>query len=218
MTEKHIVIVGLGNPGKKYEVTRHNLGFLVVKALARKQGWGFKENKDIGAFISKNTFDDVAVHLVLPTTYMNNSGTAVRRYLDYFKLTAENLVVATDDIALPFGQIRVRPEGSAGGHNGLKSVELHLGTSQYARLRMGIGNHRKSQEASEQPISLADYVLGDFTREEVAGLEEFIDQGAQILMRFLKEPIANIMNGVNASMDKKLKELKPKPPKCGAGE
>ena len=206
MADKNLVIAGLGNPGKQYEVTRHNLGYLVVKAFARRQGWNFKEDKRINAFISRNPCDDVMVHLVLPTTYMNNSGAAVRQYLDYYKLTPESLVVVTDDIALPYGQLRVRPEGSAGGHNGLKSVEAYLGTQNYARLRMGIGDHRQSAEPAE---SLADYVLGDFTRHELDKLEEFIDQGAQILMRLVKEPLVNVMNNVNKSLKPKRIEANP---------
>lgn len=198
------VIVGLGNPGKKYEVTRHNLGFLVVKALARRLGLGFKEERSFSAYSARAAVDGQVVHLLLPTTYMNNSGMAVRRYLDYYKLAAEQLVVVADDVALDFGTLRLRPGGSAGGHNGLRSIQEQMGTTEYIRLRMGIGDHRRAEEPQ---ASLADYVLGDFTQGEVIQLEEFIDQGAQVLLRLLKEPIGSVMNSANgANPTKKINE------------
>src|SRR5262249_28081159 len=145
--------------------------------------------------------DEATVHLILPTTYMNNSGIAVRRYLDYFKLTPQQLVVVVDDVVLPFGEMRLRAEGSSGGHNGLKSITEHLATSHYARLRMGIGsNIGHPQGPSEGYVPLADYVLSDFTTSEVGKLEEFINRGTQILMRLVKEPIATVMNNINGKI------------------
>lgn len=145
------IFVGLGNPGPLYEMTRHNMGFLVVRAFAQRQGWIFKEDKRFKALIVRGFIDGILVHLLLPTTYMNLSGMAVRRYLDFFKLAHDRLVVVTDDIALSFGRLRVKTMGSAGGHNGLKSVEAYLGTSRYIRLKMGIGHPGEKV--------LSDYVL-----------------------------------------------------------
>lgn len=206
MAEKDYVIVGLGNPGKKYELTRHNMGYLVVQGLARKMGLVLRDDRTMCAFTAKGQSGDATLHLLLPTTYMNDSGRAVRRYLDYYKLTPAGLVVVVDDIALPFGEMRIRERGSAGGHNGLKSIESHVGTHHYVRLRMGIGDHRQSDEPSEASATLIDYVLGNFTSQERSKLEEFIDGGTQVLMRIASEPIARVMNAVNT----KRKEDKPR--------
>ena len=130
-----MMIVGLGNPGKKYEMTRHNMGYLVVQVFAHKYGWMFKEEKQLNAKIAKGKVRDAVIHLVLPTTYMNESGRAVRKVMDYYKWDIDDLLVIVDDIALPFGEMRLRKMGSAGGHNGLESVQKHVGTTRYARLR-----------------------------------------------------------------------------------
>ena len=126
-------------------MTRHNLGELVVRAFAHKQGWVFKEEKRFQAYVAKAVFEDKQLILVVPLTYMNESGQAVRAVLDFYKLPAEQTIVVCDDIALNFGAMRLRTEGSAGGHNGLKSVEAHLGTIRYMRLRMGIGRGKPEQ-------------------------------------------------------------------------
>jgi peptidyl-tRNA hydrolase, PTH1 family len=189
LTER--VIVGLGNPGRKYEMTRHNMGFLVVKAFADSLGWSFKDETVFCAYIAKGKIDDIVVHLVLPTTYMNESGRAVRKYADFYKLSNENVVVVNDDVALEFGQTRMRIDGSSGGHNGLKSIENHLGTRHYVRLRMGIGRSNDSDEA------LSDYVLDTFSKDELIGLNEFIDRGVKALRRLMKESITLVMNDIN---------------------
>src|SRR5262245_36519769 len=124
----HCVVVGLGNPGERYARTRHNMGYMVVQALAEAFGWTFKEERQLKVCVAKGKVDQMTVHLILPMTFMNESGWAVRRYLDLYKLAPRNLRVVCDDIALPFGTLRVRSKGSAGGHNGLKSLETHLAT------------------------------------------------------------------------------------------
>ena len=138
--QSYIIFVGLGNPGSEYEKTRHNLGYLVVLALAKRMGVVFKDDKRLQAYVAKGIVDGVIVHLLLPTTYMNKSGLAVQRYLDFFKLSIARTIIVIDDIAFPFGELKLKMMGSAGGHNGLKSIEEHLGTADYARLRMGIGH------------------------------------------------------------------------------
>lgn len=189
--QRDFIFVGLGNPGPQYEMTRHNIGYLVIKALARRMGWFFKEEQRFSAFVAKGLVGDVRLHLLLPTTYMNLSGVAVRRYLDFFKLDMAHLVVVADDIALSFGQMRLKTMGSSGGHNGLKSVEAHLATSQYMRLRMGIGHPGEKV--------LSDYVLDPFAQHELEHLVPFVDRGADTLVRLLKESVSQVMNTVNAT-------------------
>lgn len=168
----------------------------MVKSFASKRGWSFKEEGRFSGFVAKGVVGDATVHLVLPTTYMNLSGMAVKAYLDFYKLSAENLVVISDDVALPFGQMRLRGMGSAGGHNGLKSVEAHLGTANYVRLKMGVGSPQGMQE-------LADYVLAPFNAEEVAALAAFIDRGSQAMESLLTDTVSQVMNVINGKNELK---------------
>lgn len=186
------MIVGLGNPGKKYERTRHNMGYLAVQQLAHELGWVFKEEKQFHALVAKGNFGDHSLSLLLPTTYMNESGKAVRAYLDYFKLSPVNLVVVNDDVELPYGQIRLRPKGSAGGHNGLKSIESHLGTQHYVRLRLGIGRGENR--------ALVDHVLENFSQEEHTSLPEYVAKGAAAIKLVVTHAIADAMQQVNAKI------------------
>lgn len=188
--QKQFVFVGLGNPGKKYEMTRHNIGYLVVKSYAQKQGWPLKDEARFEGQASKGALDNAKVHLLLPTTYMNESGRAVRKYLDFYKLSAQQVVVVTDDMDLPFGTMRFKASGSAGTHNGLKSIEKHLGTQRYARLRMGIGDKGVFQDA-------ADYVLGRFSAEEAQTLDAFLESAVNVLQRLPSEETGRIMTDVN---------------------
>lgn len=193
-TEKQRVIVGLGNPGRKYEFTRHNVGYMVASAFARSAGLSFKEEKRFSAVVAKGKFEGTTVHILLPTTYMNESGRALRAYLDYYKLGVHDVIVVSDEVELPFNQMRLRPGGSSGGHNGLKSIEAHLGTQNYVRLRMGIG---KDQQSS----TLADYVLDGFKPDELPKLDEFVNRGAGVVKSLLQESITDVMNKVNAKVN-----------------
>lgn len=168
--EKDFVLVGLGNPGKKYEFTRHNIGFLVASAFAHRFEMGFKTEKRLFAEVAKGRFEGRQCHVVLPTTYMNESGRAVRAYLEFHKLAPCSLLVISDDVELPFNQIRLRQKGGSGGHNGLKSIEQHLATQEYSRLKMGVGKDLQER-------TLADYVLDPFKPEEFALLPQFIEKG-----------------------------------------
>jgi len=183
------LFVGLGNPGKKYEMTRHNIGFMVLKELGMNLGWDFKEKTQFNALVAKGEFKNTTIHLLMPTTYMNESGLAVCRYMDYVKLVPHNLIIVVDDVALPYGSFRIREQGSSGGHNGLKSIEARLGTQQYTRVRMGIGH--------QGAIDLADYVLDNFTKEEQATLSGFVQQGVQVLKQLVDESITQVMKTVN---------------------
>lgn len=193
--EKQYVVVGLGNPGKNYEMTRHNMGYLVVQAFAHGLGWHFKDEKQHAAKVAKGRIDTTMVHLLLPLTYMNESGRALRSYLDFYKIGAPNVIVVTDDADLSFGQMRVRMAGSAGGHNGLKSIQAHLHTLHYVRLRMGIGR------GVQQGI-LADYVLDRFSQEEAGELPAFLTEGMRVLRRLITEEVTVVMNTVNIKRKK----------------
>jgi peptidyl-tRNA hydrolase, PTH1 family len=199
-SEQHRVIVGLGNPGQQYRMTRHNIGYLVAEQFAVNNGWVLQNDRRFSSFIAKGMIGDKTVHILMPTTYMNESGRAVRAYLNYYKLGPQNMVAITDDTALPFGIVRVRAAGSSGGHNGLKSLEAHLGTTQYARIRMGIGKNPFF-------VPLADYVLGLFNAAEQTGLQAFIDSGMTVVKRLLTEDIASVMNAVNTRLESKPVDL-----------
>lgn len=207
--EKVWLFVGLGNPGKKYEMTRHNIGYMVIKALARKLDWRLKEETRFQAYVGKGKLQGVEVHLLMPTTYMNLSGGAVRRYLDYYRLSVESVLVVSDDLALPFGEMRMRMMGSSGGHNGLESVEACLGTRHYTRLRMGIGAAPKVAERSGDPV--VDYVLGGFAPHEQQELDKFIERAVLVLEKLTLEKITKVMSDVNAKPN-------PKTLKTGLGD
>ncbi|MGA8165331.1 MAG: aminoacyl-tRNA hydrolase [Waddliaceae bacterium] len=198
--EKQRVFVGLGNPGKRYEITRHNIGYLVIRRFADKHRILLKREKRFLADCGRGVIRDVSVHLVLPATYMNESGQAVRRYVDYFKPMLAEILVISDDLDLPFGQLRLRTQGTAGGHKGLKSVEEHLGTIDYPRLRIGIGRSGRNGK------TIKDYVLDRFDREEYALLPSVIERGVRALEQLLAETIANVMNVVNVKKQKEIND------------
>lgn len=179
--QKSYLIVGLGNPGLAYEKTRHNLGFMVVKALADKLGWTFKKTSSLKGELAHGHWKDRHLYLLLPTTYMNLSGEAAKAALDYYKLSAsENFLVIVDDVYLPLGGMRLRIQGSAGGHNGLKNIEQQLGTNQYPRLRLGVGSEDRFQ-------GLHDYVLGRFTENERLELPKIIEKAMEVIMCWILE-------------------------------
>lgn len=175
-----LLIVGLGNPGRKYALTRHNLGFMVVETFASSLGWSFEEDKRFCAKLCKGNFEGRSVDLMMPETFMNLSGSAVRRYLDYYKMGIDQVVVVSDDVALPFGELRIRKSGSSGGHNGLKSLIACLGSQDFIRLRMGIGRIEIGNPQAERQ-DLAEYVLSEFCENEQRALNEFIIRGVQVL-------------------------------------
>lgn len=171
------LIVGLGNPGKKYDSTRHNLGQKVLFAFAKKHSLSFKKESDLKGEIAKGNWKDGKIFLLFPTTYMNLSGKAVRKTMSFYKVATDEVLILSDDAALPFGTLRFRRRGSAGGHNGLKSIEECLGTKEYQRLKFGIG-----QAAVDY---LEDYVLKPFTKEEQEKIPEIITQGVNFIEEWL---------------------------------
>lgn len=172
------VIVGLGNPGSRYAKTRHNIGWMVVQALANEQGWKYKTEKCFCAEVAIGRIGDNTVHLLLPHTYMNLSGQALQLYLKAKGLTNRTVCIVCDDIYLPFGETRIRPTGSSGGHNGLKSIEACLQSQDYWRLRIGIG------QSTQKGQPLADYVLENFSEADQIKLPEVIQRSIQILMNW----------------------------------
>lgn len=190
--EERYLVVGLGNPGKTYEDTRHNIGFRVVKALGAKYGVVFKPAlvRAKGS-LGEGIVREKKTRMLMPLTYMNESGSAVKRCSRFYKIPNDHLIVVTDDVALPFGQLRLKSQGSAGGHNGLKSVQAHLGTQEYPRLRIGVGDNRKGE--------LSDYVLGRFTLEEQRQLPDVVDQAIEAIELWLSEGIGTAMQEANRS-------------------
>lgn len=182
------LIVGLGNIGSEYAHTRHNIGFEVLDALAAK--WEISFAPDRLADTAEHKFRGKPVILAKPTTYMNLSGKAVKYHLDKHKIDPKNLIIITDDIALPFGKCRMRPSGSDGGHNGLKSIQELLQTSTYPRIRVGVGSDFPKGKQ-------ADYVLSPFTEEQQADLPAVINKCVDGLLSFMVEGLERTMNGFN---------------------
>jgi len=186
--ELKYLIVGLGNPGAEYELTRHNIGFLVVDQLADQQGAAF--SLDRHAEKTEFRYKGRTLHVIKPTTYMNLSGKAVAYWLNALKIPRENLLVIVDEVALPFGSLRLRVRGSAGGHNGLKSIEASLGGQDYARLRFGIGgDFGRGQQV--------DYVLGRFSQDEFDKLPPFMKKANDMVLSFCTVGAERTMNAYN---------------------
>lgn len=169
------LIVGLGNIGPEYELSRHNIGFLTLDRLADREGLSW--SSDRLAFRSEFKYKGRQLHLIKPTTYMNLSGRAVSYWLNSLKIPQENLLVVVDDVALPFGVLRMREKGSSAGHNGLKSLEQLLGGQNYPRIRFGIGNDFPRGRQVE-------YVLGRWNPEEIEALPEHMDRAIQMILGF----------------------------------
>ena len=181
------LIVGLGNPGQKYHATRHNIGFAVVDELARRAGVRFESSPE-DALVAK-VRDAEPVLLAKPMTFMNASGEAVGGLARYFKIDVGDLLVIVDDVNLPLGRLRARSSGSAGGHNGLKSVIAHLG-DQFPRLRVGVGRGDPRRD-------LADHVTTRFDKDEAVEVERMTARAADAAATFLTAGIAAVMNEYN---------------------
>lgn len=182
------LIIGLGNVGIPYLLTRHNIGFMALDFLARQRYLSFK-NERLGA-LAHYKLGDKQIHLLKPNTMMNLSGNAVQHWMKYYKIPLEQCLVVLDDLALPMGTLRMKPQGSSGGHNGLKHIEACLHTQQYPRLRMGIGDaFRKGNQV--------DYVLGRFNEPEMQALPEVLERAADMMEHFCVEGMTSTMNKYN---------------------
>lgn len=182
------LIVGLGNIGNEYAHTRHNIGFDVVNAFVQKHGGQFQADRH--AYVAAVKWKGKNFICICPTTYMNLSGKAVKYWLDKEKIGLDHCLVIVDEIALPLNKLRLRPGGSDSGHNGLKSLHESLGTTEYPRLRFGIGN--------DYPKGLqADYVLGKWKKEEEPLVKLKINRSVEVIESFATQGIAAVMNQVN---------------------
>jgi len=170
------LVVGLGNIGPEYADTRHNIGFMVLDELAKQEGVKFSNMRL--AYYTEVNYKGRTLHLVKPTTYMNLSGKALNYWMNELKIPVENVLVIVDDIALPLGTLRLKPQGSAAGHNGLKHIEFTLGHNNYARLRFGVSsNFAKGRQV--------DYVLSGFDDDEQPELPALIDRSIEIIKSFV---------------------------------
>lgn len=188
------IIAGLGNPGKQYEGTRHNVGFNSLDILADRYNIDVSE-KAHRAYIGKGVIEGNKVILIKPQTYMNLSGESIRSALDYYKIDLEDFIVIYDDISLEPGQLRIRKKGSAGGHNGVKNIIAHLGTQEFSRIRVGVG---------EKPprMDLADYVLSRFSKGETEKMEQAYKDAAAAVVDMMTLGIDAAMNLHNSSVRK----------------
>lgn len=184
------LIVGLGNPGKQYELTRHNVGFLCLKTLESKLNLAFKVDTKMQAEIATTMYKGEKCLFVKPLTYMNLSGEAVGKISKYYKVNLEDILIIYDDMDLPLGNLRLREKGSAGGHNGIKSLIAHLGTDNFKRIRVGISGHAN--------IDAKDYVLGHFSKEEQKDLDIIREHVSLAVIEFLdNKPFTIIMGNYN---------------------
>jgi peptidyl-tRNA hydrolase, PTH1 family len=184
------LIVGLGNPGRKYRETRHNIGFAVADELARRGGVAFDAAPADGLIARVRTLGPEGTLLLKPLTMMNASGFAVSEIARYFRIALDDMLVIADDVNLPLGRIRARPSGSAGGHNGFRSIIEQLGTAGFARLRVGVGRGDPRRD-------LADYVLAGFDEDERPVVSETVGRAADAGELFVAEGIERVMNRFN---------------------
>ena len=182
------VVVGLGNPGSRYAGTRHNVGFAVLDLLAQGPRAGRWQSR-FQAQVCELTEDTTKVLLVKPDTFMNLSGRCVRQVVDFYQLPLEDLLVVCDDINLPLGKLRFRPRGTHGGHNGLRDIQSHLGTTHYSRLRIGVGAPDEKE--------MIDHVLGRFRPAEKAVMDEAVETAAQAVLVWVAQGVEVCMNQYN---------------------
>ncbi len=184
------LVICLGNPGKQYETTRHNAGFLFADALAEKLNTNFSEETKFKSFIAKTTYNNEAIWIIKPQTYMNLSGEALLLLKNFYKIDINDLFLVFDDISLNIGTIRFREKGSDGGHNGVKSIIKHAGTDKFARIKIGIGPQPPFMKSE-------DYVLQKFTSEELNILKETTERATEGFMYYCENGISKAQNKYN---------------------
>ena len=193
------LLVGLGNPGDRYRHTRHNVGFMVLQRLADAADVDFRNEARFHGLLAEVGFGDDRLRLLMPQTYMNESGRSLRATLDWFGFDASQMLVLVDDMDLPLGRLRLRASGSAGGHNGLRSIIQHLGTQDFARLRIGIG--APARDPAERKARTVSHVLGRFSAAERPVLDQVIDEvldGISLIRRSGQERAGNRLNSFRA--------------------
>jgi len=191
--ENSYLLIGLGNPGREYQTNRHNFGFMLIDRLAvRLNARGLKVQSK--AIVTSGIYQDRKVILAKPQTYMNLSGQAAQGLLNFYKIPMENMLVAHDDLDIPFGTIRIRPKGGPGGQGGMASTIEKLGTKDFPRLRLGIGRPPGRMDP-------AAFVLQDFSREEMKLISEILERAADAALEFVVNGLAAAMNRYNGSME-----------------
>ncbi len=197
------IIFGLGNPGKKYEKTRHNVGFMIADRLQTTDYSQFVLNKKFNAGIAQGEISDEKILLVKPQTSMNNSGQAVKAISLYYKINPRDIWVVSDDIDLPLGQIRIRFKGSSGGHKGLQSIIDHLGTQKFPRIRIGIRNSLSRAKSREElgisKVPAEEYVLQKFSKKEIDIIDEIIEKAIEEIKNALKNGIEEKTININSN-------------------
>ena len=174
-------IIGLGNPGKKYDNNRHNIGFLFLQEFAKNHSSSFVLKNKLKSNYTEFIFEGVLYRIFMPTTYMNNSGEAIRAIIDWFKIDKDKLIIVVDDIDIPLGKIRVRKKGSSGGHNGLKSIINHLNSKEFLRIRIGIGSPPIIEK--DKKYNTISHVLGNFSKSEKLILNKIFCQMIESLQK-----------------------------------
>lgn len=183
------LIVGLGNPGKQYDQTRHNIGFMVIDAIADRLHISLDQAKFKGIY-GVGHINGEKVFLLKPLTYMNLSGESIGALMNFYQIDTEDLLVIYDDLDFPVGKIRLRQRGSAGGHNGIKSTIAHIGTQQFNRIRVGINRPSNG-------MTITDYVLGRFTKDEQELIKPAVERSADACEEWLEKPFLQVMNTYN---------------------
>jgi len=182
------LIVGLGNPGKQYDKTRHNVGFMVIDSLLNKLGNPKLKEKFNGLFYEYDISGEKAI-LLKPQSYINLSGEVINKYVNYYNIKVDDIIIINDDMDLDLGRYKLKPSGSSAGHNGLKNIEQNLKTDEYKRLKIGISN--------DKTIDAKDYVLGKFKKEELDLINEVIEKSVEIIQEYINTSFEDLMNKYN---------------------
>ena len=182
------LIVGLGNPGKNYENTRHNIGFMAIENYAKKNNLTKPKEKNNGCYYEFNLGEEKII-MLKPLSFMNLSGEVVRKYVEFYKIDINDILIISDDLDMPLGKIKLKPTGSSGGHNGLKNIENNLKTKDYKRLKIGIANNKE--------METKDYVLGKFSKTEQNIIDEAINITSYIIEDFINMNFDKVMNKYN---------------------
>lgn len=183
-------IIGLGNPGRKYKKTRHNIGFMVIDELLKRNRWKLNQSKFQGRYTIESFYGN-KVLLLQPQTFMNLSGESIKQFISFYKLEMNDILVIYDDLDLPVGRIRLRKKGGHGGHNGMRSIIEHMQTDQFKRMRIGIGR------PTTRHMSIVDYVLNPFAKEELEEAHVSIQTAADACEEWLQESFDLVMNKFN---------------------
>ena len=189
------IVIGLGNPGTKYSGTRHNIGFMALERMASSAGFTFRQQTKLHGLAAETGVGDQRLRLLMPQTYMNDSGRSIRAALDWYGFAPEQLLVLVDDMDIPLGRLRLRAQGGAGGHNGLRSTIQHLGSQVFPRLRIGIGAPAENPE--ERRAKTVSHVLGSFSQSEQTSVDAVLDGVLEAVVRIQRLGLDRAGNWIN---------------------